>query len=432
MAEGDKPEGSQPFDMQKAINKLVIGERELPRSAPRTEREAQERDYKFWKTQPVPGLNDTSEADVNEPVEADKDVAEIRQQPLVLPAQFAWSNIDASDEAQLNDLYELLRDNYVEDDDMTFRFDYSREFLKWVLLPPGYKLDWLVGVRVKSNNKLVGFISGIPVHIRIYSKTLSLAEVNFLCVHKKLRSKRLAPVLIKEVTRRINLTGIFQAVYTAGVVLPKPISKCRYFHRPIQHKKLLECGFTVLAPNVTMQRFMKLYKLPEEAPVKGIRKAEEKDLEQIHTLLEDYLKRFSLVPVFVSLDEIRHYLLPREGVISTYVIEDLETKKITDFFSFYHLPSSIVRSNSQGHKRLYAAYSYYNVCTTHSLQDVLQSALIIAKEDGIDVFNALDIMENSTVLRYLKFGAGDGYLRFYLYNWRCSDMPSNQVGLVLQ
>ena len=60
------------------------------------------------------------------------------------------------------------------------------------------------------------------------SRTLSLAEVNFLCVHKKLRSKRLAPVLIKEVTRRINLTGIFQAVYTAGVVLPKPISKCRY------------------------------------------------------------------------------------------------------------------------------------------------------------------------------------------------------------
>ena len=37
-----------------------------------------------------------------------------------------------------------------------------------------------------------------------------MVEINFLCVHKKLRSKRLAPVLIKEITRRVNLTGIFQ------------------------------------------------------------------------------------------------------------------------------------------------------------------------------------------------------------------------------
>ena len=55
-----------------------------------------------------------------------------------------------------------------------------------------------------------------------------MVEVNFLCVHKKLRSKRVAPVLIKEITRRVNRTGVFQAVYTAGVVLPKPVGTCRY------------------------------------------------------------------------------------------------------------------------------------------------------------------------------------------------------------
>lgn len=55
-----------------------------------------------------------------------------------------------------------------------------------------------------------------------------MVEINFLCVHKKLRSKRVAPVLIREITRRVNLEGRFQAVYTAGVVLPKPVSTCRY------------------------------------------------------------------------------------------------------------------------------------------------------------------------------------------------------------
>ena len=90
-----------------------------------------------------------------------------------------------------------------------------------------------------------------------------MAEVNFLCVHKKLRSKRLAPVLIKEVTRRVNLRGIFQAAYTAGVLLPKPVSACRYFHRSLNPRKLLDSKFTSLAPRMTVPRTEKLYRVDE-------------------------------------------------------------------------------------------------------------------------------------------------------------------------
>lgn len=32
---------------------------------------------------------------------------------------------------QLKELYTLLNENYVEDDDNMFRFDYSPNFLKW-------------------------------------------------------------------------------------------------------------------------------------------------------------------------------------------------------------------------------------------------------------------------------------------------------------
>lgn len=69
---------------------------------------------------------------------------------------------------------------------------------------PGYKKDWLFGVRGGNKNKLFGFISGIPVHMTVNNKSIMMAEINFLCVHKKLRAKRLAPILIKEVTRRVN------------------------------------------------------------------------------------------------------------------------------------------------------------------------------------------------------------------------------------
>lgn len=58
-------------------------------------------------------------------------------------------------------------------------------------------------------------------------RSMDMTEVNFLCVHKKLRSKRMAVILIKEITRRCNIRGIFQAVYTAGALLPKPVGTCR-------------------------------------------------------------------------------------------------------------------------------------------------------------------------------------------------------------
>jgi len=36
------------------------------------------------------------------------------------------------------------------------------------LQPPGYLKQLHVGVRVKQNGKLVGFITGIPVHMNVY------------------------------------------------------------------------------------------------------------------------------------------------------------------------------------------------------------------------------------------------------------------------
>jgi len=63
---------------------------------------------------------------------------------------------------------------------------------------------------------------------KMLHRELKMVEVNFLCVHKKLRSKRVAPVLIKEITRRVRQQGISQAVYSTSAVLPKPIATCRY------------------------------------------------------------------------------------------------------------------------------------------------------------------------------------------------------------
>lgn len=68
-----------------------------------------------------------------------------------------------------------------------FRFDYSIPFLRWALTPPGYIVDWHVGVRNSKTRKLMGCITGIPAHIKVGDNVVPMAEINFLCVHKKLR-----------------------------------------------------------------------------------------------------------------------------------------------------------------------------------------------------------------------------------------------------
>jgi len=362
------------------------------------------------------------------PIDELKKPDDVRDEPYPLPAQFEWCTCNVDSDQEMQEIYTLLTENYVEDDDSMLRFDYSVAFLRWALKPPGYLREWHLGVRVRSTCKLVGFISGIPALIQVHdSSPVKMAEINFLCVHKKLRSKRLAPVLIKEITRRVNKENVWQAVYTAGVVLPRPVAECRYFHRNLNPKKLIEVGFSRLGSRMTMARTIKLYKLPETPKLTGVRALRSEDIPRVTELLSSYLKKFPLHPELGE-DEVAHWILPRDGVVYSYVRED-EGGDVTDFLSFYSLPSSIL--NNPKHDSLQAAYSYWNVATTVSFQDLMHDALILANRLGFDVFNALNVMENDQFLKELKFGIGDGFLQYYLYNWKCPKIDPGGVGLVL-
>jgi len=397
----------------------------LPQAAPKNMDDAKKKKFQFWETQPVPKFDE--DINVNEEIEADKTSEEIRQDPLSLPSGFTWDTLDISEPLILKELYTLLNENYVEDDDNMFRFDYSPEFLQWALQPPGWLADWHCGVRVVKSKKLVGFISAVPAHIKIYDRSKKMVEINFLCVHKKLRAKRVAPVLIKEITRRVHQQGLFQAVYTAGVVLPKPVASCRYWHRSLNPRKLIEVKFSHLSRNMTMQRTLKLYKLPDAPKTQGFRELTPADVPEAFKLLSEFMKRYKLAPIFNE-EEFRHWFIPRLGIVNSFVVE--KNGKITDFVSFYSLPSTIMHHPT--HKSLRAAYSFYNAATKTSWFDLMQDTLIVAKNMGFDVFNALDLMDNKDFLEKLKFGVGDGFLQYYLYNWKCPHMETNQVGLVLQ
>ncbi|DBB08722.1 hypothetical protein WJX82_007365 [Trebouxia sp. C0006] len=386
--------------------------------------------YDFWETQPVAQFNEDPSTLPQEDgaIDAPKTVQEVRQEPYPLPDSFHWCQCNINNNDVVKEIYDLLMLNYVEDDDAMFRFKYTHNFLQWALQPPGYKPEWHIGVRVKGNNKLVGFITAVPATICIRGNAKGMVEINFLCVHKKLRSKRLTPLLIKEITRRVNLTDIWQAAYTAGAVLPKPVSTTQYWHRSLNPKKLISVGFSRLQPRMTMARTIKLYKLPDKPKTPGIRPLEKRDVPQVTRLLSTYLEKYSLIPIFTE-EEVEHYLMPVEDVVDSYVVESAGGT-ITDLVSYYTLPSSIIGNDK--YDSLKAAFMYYTVATETPLQDLMQDILTLATKKDHDVFNALDIFENTKFLKDLKFGEGDGNLRYYLYNWRVvKDLKPSEVGLVL-
>lgn len=320
--------------------------------------------------------------------------------PYALIAGFEWVTLDLDDAAQLADVYTLLHQNYVEDQEAMFRFDYSTAFLKWALKSPGWRADWHIGIRATHSRKLVAFISGVPCGLRVRASTVQCAEINFLCVHKKLRTKRLAPVLIREVTRRCNRAGIWQAIYTGGILLPTPVGTCRYYHRSLDWAKLNDVGFSPLPLGSTRQRQILRNRLPDATNTRGLREMRARDVDAVLALLRRYLATMALAQEFTR-EEVQHWLLDQEPskadqVVHSYVVE-APTGQITDFFSFYCIESTVIGNDK--HKSIKVAYLFYYATDAafdagndaasgpkpvlkKRLNELINDALILAKKVG--------------------------------------------------
>lgn len=391
--------------------------------------------HSFWSTQPVP---QSAVIDQEGPINT---CVPENEPPVSLPEDLHWmEGWSVNSKSDLQSLYLLLRDHYVEDSDSVFRFDYQPEFLHWSLTAPHWDGTLHVAVADRSG-QLVAFISAVPGTLRLGDRPpIAVAEVNFLCLHRSLRSKKLAPALIQEVTRRVHLLGMGYAIYTAGKRLPEPFSKATFFHRPLRVDRILQSGFCgsdwdaqVLE---SMQRDFSLCNLTPLSSAR-LREAVPSDLPVMHRLFAGYQKRFQVAPIF-SEPEFEHWLLPQQQVpqsrpVWTFVFEDRESGVVVGFFSFYSIPSTVLNGEaSHLVPRLQVAYAFYYAIADHlQLSQCYASVLLEAAKLGFDLFNATDVMENRKMFDDCQFGPGDGELFFYLYNWKLKYLPPDQIGVVL-
>ena len=375
--------------------------------------------HKFWNTQPI----DISKNSIdNKPIE-EIDINLVSKEPINLPEPFQWRELDLSNEDDLDCVYNFLLTYYCDDIQDERRFHYSKELLKWFLMPSHYYKDLLVGV--KANGKLVATIFGIPMNVKVYDQVINMIEINFLCIHQKIRNKRLAPILIKEVTRRTNLHGIFQAFYTASHELPNTLMNCVYHHRPLNVSKLIDVKFMSKPDNISVQGYSRLFKTIDKPNI-NIRPIETKDFIVACYMLNDYHQKFNISILF-NQEEFNEHFTFRKNVIESYVVET--NGKITDFISFFFIPSKLLTNKK--HSEIKRSYLYYYFNTETKLEKLVENGLYFMKQNGMDVVNCIKQYNNEQFIDKLKFMEGSGGLNFYFFNWVCPPIIPSDMAIVM-
>ena len=335
----------------------------------------------FWDKQPVP--QDGIVYEGGHELEKERNIV---IEPLSLPSGFSWS------ECSLEEAHILLAEHYVRDE--TFKLSYSLETLRWAAEVPGYKNK---GIRHDESGELIGYISSIPIKVRVCNDILKMVQINFLCVHPSFRSEGFAPLLISEIKRIANTNDIWQAVYTAATKIPTPMIKSSYWHRFLNVKRLIKCGF------YQTDRLREKY-----FEIRGnsqFREMTTKDIPKVTRILEKYFKQFKIAPV-IDKEWVKYWILPTHA----YVNDNTD-----DFISFYDIPYHRVDETDT----IRQAYAFYMV------GEVYNDAFILARNKGYDVFNTLDVGENQTNLESMKFMKGTGSVYYYLFNW----LPSSNINL---
>lgn len=167
-------------------------------------------------------------------------------------------------------------------------------------------------------------------------------EINLLCVHKDFHSKRITPLLMKEIKKIAQLDGTTRFFWTAAALLhnPNPIWKAqymtsstscstvcilshwhsnRYYHHALNIPVLIDISFWPTS-NINEAIERNCVGLPS---LVGLRPMELRDVPQVMELFNQYMNRFEMVPI-LNLTEAEHqFMMTRQAT------EDVGIKKVT-------------------------------------------------------------------------------------------------------
>jgi glycylpeptide N-tetradecanoyltransferase len=293
---------------------------------------------------------------------------------------------------EINNIAKFLSENYVED--KKFRYNYSEDFLKW----------YLDDDSIYIFNNDIGFICGKKINMIINGEEKIIAEIDFLCVKKDERNKKHCPMLINNIKQKFNDIGIYEAIFTSEHNYHNIITHCDYFIRFINPEKLYEIGYI----NKNLNFYSELPK------IKG-----NKILYKIDNLIDNYsdfldlynkyYKRFDCYEIFDKISFIKRF---NNNHIIIYGL--FENNKMIDFISYYTIDIKVI--NIISNQMTKDGYLYVYTNNSNNLHKMISLLLHKLKENNVDSFIALNIMENTTdIMEDLKFINKKSNYNYYFF-----------------
>lgn len=346
-------------------------------------------------------------------------------EPAALPSGFEWCRIDAGDPVHLRELVAFLKANYIEATNAMgaqYRMQITTEFMEWCLNTPYNLLDGVIGIRATASGKLMAFLSCTPMHTLFKQAPLCCTHVNFLCVHRKLRNKRILPTIVREAARMGMVHDIPQGAYTSERLLHEPIAVCRYHLRVLDPVAVARTDFVDAQ---TMSRLQ--WRLPVSHKTRGLRAMTAEDAPAVRELLRAQVAASGLefAPEWRDVAEVAHRLLARPGsdIVATLVACDA-SGAVTDMISYYVIVLKC------GTVELRMAYQYYRVAATVPLTQLVTDAMLHARDAGCHVYNMLDIQDNAKCFRSLGFAPGSP-ANYFMTCMSTPRISSEKIGIIL-
>jgi glycylpeptide N-tetradecanoyltransferase len=386
--------------------------------------------------------------------------------PAPLPNGFEWSTVDPRQPAELAELTQFMSEHYIEDSQHLVRLDYSSGLLAWALSAPGTPTSFAAAIKATASKRLMGFIGAMLVQLP--SMPDPWLQVDFLCVHKRIRNKRMASVLIKEIVRRGLVEGNHRykcGFFTSALPLPiAPVCTLESWERLLNPTKMFACGYGT--PFMVQNKGMFVRRLSLDRQRHPYRHElvpmTEEHVPQVTKLLNSRPMSFRAV---YDNDQTRHWLLPRAGVVETYVVLEpppaaasspaagaaapstsvkpkqapasapaaapaaAAQRKVSMFASYFHLHSKLLQHPV--HKDIKLAHLwYYHAPTDDALRWLMRDLLLKATEQGMDMAMCTNQGRNAKFLEALQFGKSTSKLRGYAYNHHL-DLQPEDVGIIM-
>lgn len=284
----------------------------------------------------------------------------------------------------LDEIYLLLNQHYIEDNENIIRIVYSKDFLYWYLrkIPPGL----IIGL--VSSNRLVGMVTARIMDMKIdnirdvdLSSIVQIPYINFLCVQKNLRGIGLSKMLCSELQTRLTEMNFNNSLFKSFRKFNdfNLFSNSKQYIVPINCSKLAKIGLPTEHMDNLSVADDKLHLL------KSI------DISSIVPKLELETKSYAIRPVWTA-ELVRQYLLPKKNIVYSFVIKNSQNE-ITDFISVYQYFIYCLDVE----EIISVAHLAYYFCTSISLTQMINCLVEKLKNYKLDGLMINDMASNNTI-----------------------------------